>query len=371
MKINRHNYETFFLMYADNELSVSERATVEQFVQLHPDLKEELSLIMETILPIEPISFTGKNNLLKTSVDELMQEKLLLHLDNELDAEQTNELEKIINTDKLIASEWMLLQVTKLDAGDTIVFKVKSVLYRRERDNVVVMRFVKYAVAAALIGMGFYFGIFLIQNNNQQTGTAVAVKNQGVSGTKNDAQSSLGSNPVAKVNNTNPVATEENNNQKPADIISTKQAQVAKNNDKLVANKNQQKNTQADQKPVPTSERSLAINPLPKQHNAIPEHLINIKEEQIASLITKEKPATVDVQDKTITPLQDNNSARLAMLDANKENADDRILFMNEEKVTRTKAAGFLRKLKRTVERKTRIRTGDEIKIAGFSFALK
>ena len=42
MNINRDNYEEFFLLYADNELSVQEKNAVEDFVRQHPDLEEEL-----------------------------------------------------------------------------------------------------------------------------------------------------------------------------------------------------------------------------------------------------------------------------------------------------------------------------------------
>ncbi|MEY3119639.1 MAG: hypothetical protein RIT30_1572, partial [Bacteroidota bacterium] len=32
MKINQHNYEHYFLMYIDNELSAEERAAVSDFI---------------------------------------------------------------------------------------------------------------------------------------------------------------------------------------------------------------------------------------------------------------------------------------------------------------------------------------------------
>ena len=50
MSINRHNYEEFFILYLDNELSSEHRRQVELFVEQHPDLGEELQLLEQTRL---------------------------------------------------------------------------------------------------------------------------------------------------------------------------------------------------------------------------------------------------------------------------------------------------------------------------------
>ena len=44
--INLSNYEDWFLLYADGELTVAEQEAVLQFVNGHPDLKEELDLFL-------------------------------------------------------------------------------------------------------------------------------------------------------------------------------------------------------------------------------------------------------------------------------------------------------------------------------------
>lgn len=44
--INLSNYEDWFLLYADGELTVAEQGAVLQFVEMHPGLKEELDLLM-------------------------------------------------------------------------------------------------------------------------------------------------------------------------------------------------------------------------------------------------------------------------------------------------------------------------------------
>ena len=47
MSITRHNYEEYFILYMDNELSSDDRRMVEVFVQQHPDLKEELDILLQ------------------------------------------------------------------------------------------------------------------------------------------------------------------------------------------------------------------------------------------------------------------------------------------------------------------------------------
>ncbi len=49
MEINRNNYETFFLLYLDGELSGAERTGVESFLREHADLQKEFSLLQFTI----------------------------------------------------------------------------------------------------------------------------------------------------------------------------------------------------------------------------------------------------------------------------------------------------------------------------------
>jgi hypothetical protein len=72
--INLSNYETWFLQYADGECSPAERLAVEQFLQLHPSLQEELSGLMEMHLEPEEISMPGKDFLRFTELEKLNEQ---------------------------------------------------------------------------------------------------------------------------------------------------------------------------------------------------------------------------------------------------------------------------------------------------------
>ena len=50
MNITRNNYEEYFLLYADGELNATDKQAVENFLTIHPDLAEELDMLMEAVL---------------------------------------------------------------------------------------------------------------------------------------------------------------------------------------------------------------------------------------------------------------------------------------------------------------------------------
>lgn len=116
MNINRNNYETFFLLYVDGEMSPQEMLEVDAFCQKHPDLADELQLLMDTRLsPEADIAFENKAALLKLEewdADHLTNEQLAL-LEKLEQGTNTHTLEL---PDTLTQKEWTLLQQTQLPA---------------------------------------------------------------------------------------------------------------------------------------------------------------------------------------------------------------------------------------------------------------
>jgi hypothetical protein len=100
--------------------------------------------------------------------------------------------------------------------------------------------------------------------------------------------------------------------------------------------------------------------------NETSEAVIKTSTESLA-VIPKREVQGSDVIDTEIAETKQ-QFARLAL---NDESSSDRILFIDEDKLSRTKLAGIFRRVKRVVERNTKIKTGNGFRIGGFEIAVK
>ncbi len=157
MQINRTNYENFFLLYVDGELSTAEMQAVERFALENSDLGSELDALLETKLSSEDsFGFIDKEILYRTasnSINEInYEEQFLLFLDNELTVAENEQTKAFLVAHPELQANFELLQATKLPQ-DTISFGDKSVLYQKEERKPVVIGWWRMAVAAAMIGL--------------------------------------------------------------------------------------------------------------------------------------------------------------------------------------------------------------------------
>jgi hypothetical protein len=157
MKVNRNNYEEFFLLYADDELNPQQRAEVELFVQQNPDMAAEMEIVQQMKLePEDGIVFPDKSILFKTTDVDIninnYEEFFLLYIDRELDAAADDKVEKFVLQHPGLQEEFTLLKQTVLQP-EAITFADKSSLYRKEERKVGYLYFTRFAAAAALIGL--------------------------------------------------------------------------------------------------------------------------------------------------------------------------------------------------------------------------
>jgi len=163
MNIDRHNYEEYFLLYIDNELSADQKKQVELFVQENTDLEEELVMLKQSrLIPDEFLVFDKKHLLMKeenapqAATHSFMnlnnyEPWLIMHVDGELSSEEKLAVEKFASAHEHVQQELELFQQTKLQPEE-VLFPNKEILYKRERTvRVVSMQWWKIAVAALLV----------------------------------------------------------------------------------------------------------------------------------------------------------------------------------------------------------------------------
>lgn len=172
MMLNRHNYEEYFLLYVDNELTLHQRMEVEMFIAQHPDLAEELARLQEAVLPpdatrLEDKSFLHIREEAPVNITNY-EELLLLYVDNELDAAQREQVEQYAGRYPHIQRQLQLLQQTVLPP-ETIVFPDKRSLYRNS-SRVMPLLWKRLSVAAALLGILVLAWWLFPSGNNRQPG---------------------------------------------------------------------------------------------------------------------------------------------------------------------------------------------------------
>ena len=353
MLINRNNYETFFLLYADDELCAAERTAVENFVTINEDLRGELNMILAAILPADDCSFTQKDLLYKNSfVDGSLQEKLLLKMDNELSAEELTALNKIILANPAATKEEHLLLATKLDAADTIVCPQKELLFKKERETVIVFRMLRWAAAAIFIGLGLFFG-WSIYNKKTLPDNEIAVK-PNIRPTNNQKENRTAPNEQNIVSNLN------TNNIK-GDNKKTQKTQAT-----IVAVSKKEKVTNSPvQKADAVITKELASNKEVQKRITSVDKIAapTINDLQSASIAKLEKENAAAFVNDNIVP-QETNYIKASFTDT--EASNNKILFMDEDELRRSKVGTVFKQLKRRIERTAKIKTGNPIRIAGF-----
>ena len=183
MDINRNNYEEYFLLYADDELSKAERKVVEVFVKENPEFREEFCMLKLTInIPDDEIKLEDKSFLFKNESSFIInknncEEVFVNYHDNELSEKEKLETENFLAQHPGLKSEFELIGKAKLSPETSIVYPGKKELYRKEKSGKVIpMVWRKYIAAAVLIGFGLWISVPYFTNQSIKT-PAVAQTN--------------------------------------------------------------------------------------------------------------------------------------------------------------------------------------------------
>ena len=348
MNINRNNYEEYFLLYADKELSAAERNMVEMFVQQNPDLEEEFVMLQQSVLkPDISIRLEDKSILLRK--DEFInhvnyEEKFLLYTDNELTLPEIEETEKFVLANPSLQTDFTLLQQAKYQPDPSIVFPDKNLLYKKEDEGKVIPFNWRYLAAAILLGIGLWTGISYLLNDKTgpaivsapaiETRREVPVKN----GEEKDVEKEfVTADPVKK----QPLQTTDNNRLN--NQATTQQKDIAVKQD--IAVKNVQPVNIPGTTKLPEQKKDETVkNELPKT-NDLPRPINPVPDKPVSES---------DGRTITTTSAVPNNYAMPASYIADEEVKSENYVFYNitTEEFKKSKVGNFLKKVKRAVERR-------------------
>ena len=383
MKISRHNYEEFFLLYVDNELSSEDRRMVEDFVQLHPDLNEELELLSQfKFTPDDDIVFDNKEELLKVNLPagqaggetpvslNNYEESFLSYIDNELTAGEKAAVEQLVKINPSAKKELDLLLQTKLQP-ETIVFANKESLYRKEEKiRSLPVRWWRAAAAILILALGLT--AVLVMNNKSIDDVPVA-KNPGtpkVSPVENKVDQPV---QEAMADNNNSIAPA--NQQASAgkdDKQSAAPAYAQQNNEREKENKQAQKVISPANTPLPVQKEEVLIannNNKPSNNLPTPENnpYVNGENPVVAKVNTpNEKTEIKNIPAVTNQPAPPSNIIQATYTNNGEE------LVQNDGK--KNKLRGLFRKAARTFEKRTDIDPTDDdnrLLVGGFAIKLK
>ena len=383
MKISRHNYEEFFLLYVDNELSSEDRRMVEDFVQLHPDLNEELELLSQfKFTPDDDIVFDNKEELLKVNLPagqaggetpvslNNYEESFLSYIDNELTAGEKAAVEQLVKINPSAKKELDLLLQTKLQP-ETIVFANKESLYRKEEKiRSLPVRWWRAAAAILILALGLT--AVLVMNNKSIDDVPVA-KNPGtpkVSPVENKVDQPV---QEAMADNNNSIAPA--NQQASAgkdDKQSAAPAYAQQNNEREKENKQAQKVISPANNPLPVQKEEVLIannNNKPSNNLPTPENnpYVNGENPVVAKVNTpNEKTEIKNIPAVTNQPAPPSNIIQATYTNNGEE------LVQNDGK--KNKLRGLFRKAARTFEKRTDIDPTDDdnrLLVGGFAIKLK
>ena len=386
MNINRHNYEEFFLLYVDKELSAAERKAVDVFVQENPDLQGELLALQNTVVQAEEIGLGKKDWLFMEEKISAMQENLLLYTDDELTLSEKNAIEVLLATDTSALAEWNILQQTILQPDASIVFTDKKSLYRTEGARLVVFKWRRVAAAAVLLGVGLWAGVS-VYKNNFKTSTADAKLANGNTSNPSKIKKAVAVNTITLETQPDKNATSLNNITAIAQKNQTDRS--TENNKQTIKNKFRQNTIEPKEiiaiensikKPSNHLPKSYLENINRKESNEIARTNVLLENNNINASGINNAIVNANPKEKMINPVitdlnkgipDPRSTAVIPVVYTGDENTNNRIVYMDEEKVKRSKFGGFIRQAKRVLERTTNIKTGDGLKVAGFEIALK
>lgn len=156
MKIDRDNYEIYFIDYLDGNLSLDEIDLLLDFLNENPELKEELKGL--ELIKIEECNdvIPAFNYLRKSDFDhpEIFEETCIRAIENDLNANEKELFSRHLYNHPEHQKEFQLFQATISEPDPFILFENKHQLKKKPK---LFLSYVWYAAAVIILGLCMFF----------------------------------------------------------------------------------------------------------------------------------------------------------------------------------------------------------------------
>jgi len=135
--INRDNYETWIIDFLDGKLTTEQVGQLVLFLEMNPDIAEEFDGLDEVKLEDSNPAFSGKESLLKESMDLPMEDVDMLlakKLEGDLSIEDEKAVDAMIASHEWIGRSWAILQKTQVVQASVKFANKESLLFPDQVD---------------------------------------------------------------------------------------------------------------------------------------------------------------------------------------------------------------------------------------------
>ncbi len=167
MKIDRNNYEGFFIDYLEGNLDESMVNDFIEFIQKNPDMKEELSMFDSVLLEPEEMAFEKKDSLYKEKydVEKVFNHAAVAKVEGDLPVMEEHDFEDYLSRHPEKEKEVALFAKMKLRPDKNIVFQHKKTLYHYSAGRTILLWTSR--IAAVLIFAAAVYIFIDSQTENQ------------------------------------------------------------------------------------------------------------------------------------------------------------------------------------------------------------
>jgi hypothetical protein len=339
--ITRDNYEEFFLLYIDNELSVADREAVERFIAHHPDLQKDWKALLHCrLLPDEELVFPDREALYGIGA---------------LEGEDNNNDLPVFSPDL------------------SIVFPDKASLYKKEEDKRIIwLPWLRVGVAAAMAGIVALLVLLSGRHTSVPSAAQPVVKNNKI-------------DPAVT-----PAATDALHSIEARDAVGTKPGIQPKPDNPVLSGQKEKKKKLLPRQDVQEEKESVSQQDLAQQaaphdpvHDPTPVKPTDITATRAADITaTKAIVTTTNVHSsdavavlQTVIPREESSFATQALQHENENHDPENNILVADESPApgKGKLRGLFRRVTRTFG-KTADRDSDgqrEVLVGAFQIALK